>query len=231
MASLSVDEIISSMYESDSISMTEYSIPVQNRFKQRQTGGIGSSDGFKQCNENRKGKNSYIDDKLLCIFEKINSVEDKISQCRSDIVRANTNFKRIDDRVCALEQEIARARKELYQSHEAKVQIKYPARLYINGRAKTSRVYSNETVVESRENDEDSDEAGTDESKERQLCVEIDRKTRGLLNELQTPPTGWQKEKKPGQKCTLTDRQTDRRTHGQTKRRLYALPKINFGGA
>ncbi|KAH3873378.1 hypothetical protein DPMN_036612 [Dreissena polymorpha] len=24
---------------------------------------------------------------------------------------------------------------------------------------------------------------------------------------------------------------TDRRKHGQTKRRLYALPKINFGGA
>ncbi|KAH3795397.1 hypothetical protein DPMN_148947 [Dreissena polymorpha] len=70
---------------------------------------------FKQCNENRKGKkmsssnteqfvNMNIDDKLLCIFEKINSVEDKIPQCRSDIVRANKNFKRIEDRVCALEQ-------------------------------------------------------------------------------------------------------------------------------
>ncbi|KAH3817578.1 hypothetical protein DPMN_119117 [Dreissena polymorpha] len=323
MASLSVNEVISSMDESDSISMTEYSIPVQNRFKQRQNGGIGSSDGFQTVQRKPKRKkvsssnteqfvNMNIDDKLLCIFEKINSVEDKISQCRSDIVRANTNFKRIDDRVCALEQicewqsemtrsmcyhsidmdardmrnniiiyglsekmsyndrtlvirfleneleietegmmidrahrlgrinsnlndqkrpmivrfrdyvdtetilarayklkrspfgierqypkEIARARKELYQSQEAvqgrqlhqKVQIKYPARLYINGRVvrdmfpewysmlatdrlkqcptshthDKSRVYSNETVVERRENDEDSDEDGTDE--------------------------------------------------------------------
>ncbi|KAH3890336.1 hypothetical protein DPMN_014414 [Dreissena polymorpha] len=110
MASLSVDEVISSMDESDSIFMTEYSIPVQNRFKQRQNGGIGSSDGFQTVQ--RKPKrikvsssnteqfvNMNIDDKLLCIFEKINSVEDKISQCRSDIARANTNFKRIDDRV------------------------------------------------------------------------------------------------------------------------------------
>ncbi|KAH3870488.1 hypothetical protein DPMN_033676 [Dreissena polymorpha] len=36
--------------------------------------------------------------------------------------------------------------------------------------------------------------------------------------------------KKHGRKL-CTDRQTDRRTHGQTKRRLYAPPKINFGGA
>ncbi|KAH3798091.1 hypothetical protein DPMN_151681 [Dreissena polymorpha] len=103
MASLSVDEVISSMDESDSISMTEYSIPVQNRFKQRQNGGIGSSDGFQTVQRKPKRKkvsssnteqfvNMNIDDKLLCIFEKINSVEDKISQCRSDIVRANTNF-------------------------------------------------------------------------------------------------------------------------------------------
>ncbi|KAH3689284.1 hypothetical protein DPMN_194175 [Dreissena polymorpha] len=93
--------------------------------------------------------------------------------------------------------EIARARKELYQSHEAvqgrqlyqRVQIKYQARLYINDRmvrdmfpewysilatdrlkqCQTSitydknRIDSNETVVELHENEDDSDDAGTNE--------------------------------------------------------------------
>ncbi|KAH3778970.1 hypothetical protein DPMN_180449 [Dreissena polymorpha] len=57
MASLSVDETLSSMDELDAISVMEFSIPVQNRFTQRQNGGIGSSDGFQTVQRKPKRKN------------------------------------------------------------------------------------------------------------------------------------------------------------------------------
>ena len=56
MARLSVDEIISSMDESNPVSVTEYAIPVQNRFKQGQNGGIELSDGFQTVQRKPKRK-------------------------------------------------------------------------------------------------------------------------------------------------------------------------------
>lgn len=110
MASLRDEELPqSSMDESDILNTTEYAMSVQNRFKQMNNGGQGLSEngGFQTVQRRTKRKkvsssnmdtfaNMDIDSKLVCMFEKMNVIEDTISECRNDIIKVNSNYKLID---------------------------------------------------------------------------------------------------------------------------------------
>ncbi|KAH3736433.1 hypothetical protein DPMN_042996 [Dreissena polymorpha] len=77
--------------------------------------GLSENGGFQTVQRRTKRKkvsssnmdtfaNMDIDSKLVCMFEKMNVIEDTISECRNDIIKVNSNYKLIDARVYALEQ-------------------------------------------------------------------------------------------------------------------------------